>query len=779
MLPEELIRSITSIGEPELEELYLKFCEKSGTDKDDKFVSELYNNDRINTEELKSFQFLKKIELTAIVDMSNVNVVDVPHEQGAGSHPQTGFTMLESIDQGGMGEILIAKDNELGRTVAFKKIHEHVAKVPSYLGRFFMEAQVTAQLQHPNIVPVYEMKVDGINAGYAMKLIQGKTLAGLIDETKKQLDKRRKLGKRHNLSVRLEHFLKVCDAMHYAHRKGVIHRDLKPLNVMVGPFNEVYVMDWGIAKIISIDDVVFDDLTEKVDSTGDDDTGNTKPGQLLGTPPYMSPEQANGQNDIIDHRSDLFSLGLILFELVTLRRAYIKDEKGEVLEKAKLAKLAEPVRYPRQPNIPKQLISIIRKATQLDPDDRYGTVDALADDIRRYMRGAAIKARRDTLVQKLMRWMNRHRLAALNIVVYTILLSLVAVSWSFYQQQQARIAVQLQGQRMNHFISAVSEQAQSIDTQFLKYEGILQGVASSAIDLLEGGHPDQGRFYDYKDFDDPELAPPDLAESSVYGSPISIGWHAYKLAPGVNYEQVEDLVRIINPLRHTFKRMILKSHHTAIAVDDDKTASRVIKDEGLPLVWTYVGLKEGIMAEYPGQSAFPPDYDPRKRPWYVSTLKNESASCWMPPYIDVHGRGVLLPCTSKLYNTGGEFLGVAVVEMTLDYIRHELMSLSDIRGVENSYLLNDQAEIVVDHAETSKTYEALTLINSMDDLKTYSHKGVVNNIRQGKSGYISFKEHGKEKLLAYYRLNSIGWYYLAIADASKILELETKDTVIQ
>ena len=677
-----------------------------------------------------------------------------------------------------MGEILIAKDNELGRTVAFKKIHEHVAKVPSYLGRFFMEAQVTAQLQHPNIVPVYEMKVDGNNAGYAMKLIQGKTLAGLIDETKKQLDKRGKLGKRHNLSARLEHFLKVCDAMHYAHRKGVIHRDLKPLNVMVGPFNEVYVMDWGIAKIISVNDEVFDDLTEKVDSTGDDDTGDTKVGQLLGTPAYMSPEQATGQNDIIDHRSDLFSLGLILFELVTLRRAYVADEKHKVIEKAELAKLAEPVRYPRQPNIPKQLIAIIRKATQLDPEDRYATVDALADDIRRYMRGAAIKARRDTLVQKLMRWMNRHRLAVLNILFYTVILSLVAVSWSFYQQQQTRIEAQMQGQRMNHFISAVSKQAQIIDTQFLKYEGIIQGVASSAVTLLERGQPDPGRFYDYKDFADPKLAPPDLAESPVYGFPISVDWHAYKLAPGVDYEQVENLVRIINPLRHTFKRMLLKSHHTSISVDDHEMATRVIKDEGLPLVWTYVGLEEGIFAEYPGKTGYPADFDPRKRPWYVSTLKNEGV-CWMPPYIDVGGRGVLLPCTSKLYDKNGKFLGVAAVEMTLDFIRHELMSLSDIRGVGNTYLLNNNGEIVVNSADTSGTYKRGTLINSIDNLETYSHKGVVNNIRQGKSGYISFEENGKEKLLAYNRLNSIGWYYLAEVDASKILELETKETVIQ
>lgn len=610
-----------------------------------------------------------------------------------------------------------------------------------------------------------------------MKLIQGKTLADLINETKNQLDKRGKLGKHHNLSARLEHFLKVCDAMHYAHRKGVIHRDLKPLNVMVGPFNEVYVMDWGIAKIISVNDEVFDDLTEKVDSTGDDESGETKVGQLLGTPAYMSPEQANGQNDIIDHRSDLFSLGLILFELV-LRRAYVSDEHYKVLQKAELGKLAKPVRYPRQPNIPKQLIAIIRKATQFNPDDRYSTVDAFADDIRRYMHGAAIKAKRDTLVQKLMRWMNRHRLAVLNIVIYTVLLSFVVVSWSIYQQQQGKIDAQVKEHRVSSFLTSVATKSQLIDAEFLKYEGIVQGVSASAVTLLDRGQPDPGRFYDYKDFADPKLAPPDLEESSVYGFPISVGWHSYKLAPGIKYEQVENLARILNPLRHTFKRMILKSHHAVIAADDDKTASRVIKDQGLPLVWTFVGLEEGIFAEYPGKTGYPLDFDARKRPWYVNTLKREGA-CWMPPYIDVGGRGLMLPCTSKLFDKNGKFLGVAAVEMTLEFIRHELMSMSDIQGIENTYLLNDRAEIVVDAAETTNVYERGTLINSMNNLKTYTHEDVVNNILQGNNGYISYIEHGKEKLLAYYKLNSIGWYYLAEVDASKILETKTKAEVIQ
>jgi len=179
MLPEEINRSISSISGAELERLYEHFCKKNGIDNDDKFISDLYNSDRINKEELKNFQILKKIEFATVADISSFKAMDAQHDQGDDGTSHDDFTMLESIDKGGMAEILIARDNELGRTVAFKKILPHVAEVPGYLERFFMEAQVTAQLQHPNIVPVYEMMADESNSGYAMKLIQGKTLKAL------------------------------------------------------------------------------------------------------------------------------------------------------------------------------------------------------------------------------------------------------------------------------------------------------------------------------------------------------------------------------------------------------------------------------------------------------------------------------------------------------------------------------------------------------------------------------------------------------------------------
>lgn len=203
MLPEEINRSITSIDELELEELYTQFNERNEEKNDDKFISELYKDGRINAEELKNFRFLKKIDATAIADLSNVKALASAHDASETNSSQDDFTILESIDEGGMAKILLARDNELGRTIAYKKIHPHVAEVPGYLERFFMEAQITAQLQHPNIVPVYEMKADGGNSGYVMKLIQGKTLKVLIDESREKCDEIGTHGEHDNLSTRM------------------------------------------------------------------------------------------------------------------------------------------------------------------------------------------------------------------------------------------------------------------------------------------------------------------------------------------------------------------------------------------------------------------------------------------------------------------------------------------------------------------------------------------------------------------------------------------------
>lgn len=412
MLTDAIKQNITSLSLPDLDLLCEEYLSQNGEHSEDEFINYLYNQKHITATEFKNMQAHEKIELSGIASINDISKIseiakkhpDSDEDTVSGTYVENeDYTILESIDEGAMGEILIARDNKLNRTVAYKKIHSHIAEMPSYLGRFYLEAQVTAQLQHPNIVPVYGWMANNNSVGYAMKLIDGKTLKDHIRETQEQYAKEGMPDKHHILHARLEHFLKVCDAIHYAHRKGVIHRDLKPLNIMIGPYHEVYVMDWGIAKTVEVDKNMFGDKTVLVGHEEVATEDKTKMGQVMGTPAYMSPEQAEGEINILDHRSDLYSLGLILFELVTLHRAYNGETTDKVMMKARRGQIDPPPVYGKQDEAQEQLLAIVKKATQYMPADRYPTVEEFADEIRRFIQGEAIKVRPESIKQKIMR----------------------------------------------------------------------------------------------------------------------------------------------------------------------------------------------------------------------------------------------------------------------------------------------------------------------------------------------------------------------------------------
>ena len=778
MLTEAIKSNIISISLSELESLCEEFMAENGEHTENEFIHHLYNSKRITANEFKNIQTHGKVELTLIGDINDIS--DIGNKQSdteASSKEISGtyvddenYTILESIDEGAMGEILIARDNKLNRTVAYKKIHEHVAEIPSYLGRFYMEAQVTAQLQHPNIVPVYDLMTTNTSVGYAMKLIDGITLKDHIRETQDQYVKYGKPDEHHTLHARLEHFLKVCDAMHYAHRKGVIHRDLKPLNIMIGPYNEVYVMDWGIAKTVEVDKETFGDKTVLVGHEEVDDDDKTKMGQVMGTPAYMSPEQAEGEHDILDHRSDLYSLGLILFELVTFHRAINGKTTEQVMMKARRGQIDQPPLYGKQADEQEQLLAIVKKATQYMPEDRYSTVADFADDIRRFIHGEAIKARPESRKQKVMRWVAQHRKAAMNIVLYSVLASFLSIVAILVTQMQTMKETQSEDKITNQFITKVVDKAQKIDSQFLKFEGILEGLSIGATNLLNQGSIDPTPYYTNETIALSGMGPSDYKFSDVYGFPVSVDYHVYAFAPGVGEYEVRPILQRLNPIRHSFKTLILKSHKENVVPDDDKDARKLSMEEGLPLVWSYIGLEEGIIAAYPGKTGYPNSYDPRQRPWYRSTMDKTGIN-WLQPYVDVGGRGVLLPATTPLFNNDGKFIGVAGVELTLDYIRKRLMTLYGIDGLEETFLLNDKAEVIVSSSDRAQSYGIGTLINSIEELEVFPNEYVANKITRGLSGHYFYIERGREKVIAYYKLNSTGWYYVAKADAEEMLEI--------
>jgi eukaryotic-like serine/threonine-protein kinase len=312
----------------------------------------------------------------------------------------TRYSLLERVARGGMGVVYAAQDEKLGRRVALKVLD--VADPKGELAhRLIREAQVLAQLEHPGIVPVHDVGTlaDG-RVFYTMKFVEGHRLDKHIETVESVPD-------------RLRLFLRICDAVAFAHARGVLHRDLKPANIMAGPFGEILVLDWGLAKILRgpanekpVDRDPQATLLEKPSAAevGRDTTqvsSVTGHGTVMGTPGYMSPEQAQGNIEHLDERSDIFSLGALLRFLLA------EHSPGK------------PSQLMRR--IDKSLDAICAKAMAANPENRYASVTALAADVSRYLDGLPVSAREETFLDKTGRFYRRHRVAILLIAAYLVM----------------------------------------------------------------------------------------------------------------------------------------------------------------------------------------------------------------------------------------------------------------------------------------------------------------------------------------------------------------------
>jgi eukaryotic-like serine/threonine-protein kinase len=278
--------------------------------------------------------------------------------------------LMPELGRGGMGRVHPATDRNLLRHVALKRLDRELAREPMYREGFIAEAQMTGQLEHPNIVPVHELAVSELGVPYfTMKLVQGINLDRWLR------DPARPRGSTARLQEGLEVFLKVCDAVAYAHHRGVIHRDLKPENIMVADFGQVYVMDWGLAR-----------LTRTLPASGAK-AQMEAPG-AVGTPTHMAPEQARGNPNEMDERSDVFGLGAVLYEMVSGRLPYGDDlDADRVLDLARAGKVVPVGEAAFGLGVSRHILTIVDKAVAPDPKDRYQTVVELQQDVRAALRG--------------------------------------------------------------------------------------------------------------------------------------------------------------------------------------------------------------------------------------------------------------------------------------------------------------------------------------------------------------------------------------------------------
>ena len=300
----------------------------------------------------------------------------------------------------------MALDAELHREVALKQILEQHADDPVSRRRFVAEAEITGGLEHPGIVPVYGLGTyGGGRPYYAMRFINGDSLKEAIERFHADPALKGDPG-RWSLELRklLRRFLDVCNAVDYAHSRGVIHRDLKPANIILGKHGETLVVDWGLAKSVGRTDQSVGEQTITPSSGG---SSETLPGSALGTPAYMSPEQAEGDLEHLGPRSDVYSLGATLYCLLTGKPPFEGDDIGEILRKAQKGDFVRPREV--TPSLDKALEAVCLKAMANSAEERYPTCRALAEDVERWLADEPVSAWADPWTRKLLRWLTRHR----------------------------------------------------------------------------------------------------------------------------------------------------------------------------------------------------------------------------------------------------------------------------------------------------------------------------------------------------------------------------------
>ena len=347
------------------------------------------------------------------------------------------YGIREEVGRGGMGKIVKIWDQELNRFLAMKLILDGTAGDPERVSRFVQEAQVMGQIDHPGIVPIHDFGVDSEGrVFFTMRLVKGQDFNEIIELG---------IGEKDgwNMSRLVGVLISVCQAVAFAHSRGIVHRDLKPANIMVGRFGEVYVMDWGLAKVKGRDEVVdlrlrenaqSSDLTVQTERRPEEGGPSDSPlitmdGSVVGTPSFMAPEQAAGDLDSTDQRSDVYSLGAILYVILTGQPPYLPPGT-QISPRAIWARLMEEPPKPVHqvnPKAPPELMAVCEKAMGRDPEERYENSLDFAEDLQRFIDGRAVRAYRTGALTELGKWCKRNPVLTLTSAALVVLVCMFAI----------------------------------------------------------------------------------------------------------------------------------------------------------------------------------------------------------------------------------------------------------------------------------------------------------------------------------------------------------------
>ena len=654
------------------------------------------------------------------------------------------YVIVGEAGRGGMATVHIAHDPALLRKVALKQLSDELRGIDQAQLRFLREVQVTAQLDHPYIIPVYGLEVaPGGAPAYAMKLVSGQTFYDYLQETIAAYESGGKPDEAHSLPARIEHLVKICEGVAYAHGKGVIHRDLKPANIMLGEHGEIYVMDWGICRLFGDSGPESDFGVGLSDSTGG---AQTEYGTVVGTPRYMSAEQAQGHVDEVGPASDQCALGLMLFEIVTLKAPFAGRTPQEVLRNAASAHHIALRHAFEHRATDRPLRAIIERATRKNPQQRYPGVSELADDLRRYLRGEPVHALPDSAWQRAQRFVGRHRQGML----LSLLGLIAAASMGFlglaWHSEKLADAARAREAMQRDLMERVAKEGDQLQLQLVLVQSQLESLALAAAQLAQYGTADRSaRIYWNEDFVNPSARPADFDLNPELRREVSMQAATWSVAPGIDRAGLEPLAQRLSHLDGYRNQLIEFTRRT---LGGGQYASGVHE---LKLV-----LEQGLFMQYPGH-VLEHEKDLRQSIWY-DDIKTQPESHWGEAHLDEEGDDVLLSLSSHLRDPQGQFLGALSMDISVDFIVHNLLRADDDR---NLILLDADARVMASEdllTDHLISYKAV-LLAPLGDAK------LREAFKEDEVGAVATTLSGKKVIVAFDHISPLGW----------ILALVTKD----
>lgn len=695
---------------------------------------------------------------TISIELIHHNTVSVDIAQYTGGKPDLAPTLnapladlhsryrvISKIAEGGTSTVSIAQDRNLRRFVAVKTLKSE-QKSSASVADFIAEAKVVAQLDHPGIIPVYGLAGGGSSLHLCMKLVNGRTL-------------RETLRSAHDtpaaLRQRLEVFLRVCDAISYAHSRNIIHGDLKPENVIVGEHGEVYVADWGLAHEIG-------------------DT-NTTAETIKGTPRYFAPEAIREGKSTV--AAEVFTLGLILQEVVTLRSAVAGSSDAECMSNIEAGAL-RPVR-----GTDKRLAAVIRKATAHDPGDRYTSVAALADDLRSYLADEPVTALREGAFARFSRWMVRHRRGVAAAILAVLFLSTGVTAVAVYRRLQVTREAHQKALALDYLADRTVTAASNLDLTGLQIQEQLLALARISAYLLvhnTGAAPDAwcSAFR-------PSLSEIGISEAGMIYSPYykrltSMEFGLYQIAPGADRARSEAFMRRTAPALRKMRNIVLGSigGYNFDPADYERLKMSYLYS-GAPVRSVYVGTEDGLTLLFPWRGSYPRAVDPRGQGWY-KRAQDRRAPVWGKPYMDVNSvSGLSIPCSAPIIGLDGMFRGVAGLDLSVNKLVERILARGNVGDyVVGKAVIDRQGREVFSSKSPyyNRKFDPDKIDSTEPELPLFSSAWVRDKILSSGKEYGTFVavKDGRRYVYSFALLEVWNMFFVTVADYEKLIERARK-----